>query len=169
MIHLLAGAGGPGADWFSRIRVLMARAEGAYTLTIGTRDAVYGVRDPWGLRPLVLGELAGRRLRAGVGELRAGAPSVPSWSPRSGPARSCASTGDGYQISGRRPPQRSRFCTFEEIYFARPDSVFRGRLVHQTRQALGRQLAREAPVQGGADIVVPVPDSGIPHAIGYAQ
>ena len=59
MIHLLAGAGGPGTDWVSRIRVLMARAEGAYTLTIGTRTAVYGVRDPWGLRPLVLGRLPG--------------------------------------------------------------------------------------------------------------
>jgi amidophosphoribosyltransferase len=66
-------------------------------------------------------------------------------------------------------PKRLAFCTFEEIYFARPDSVFRGRLVHQVRQSLGRQLAIEAPVTGGADIVVPVPDSGIPHAIGYAQ
>ena len=64
-------------------------------------------------------------------------------------------------------PRKLSFCTFAEIYFARPDSVFRGRLVHQTRQAIGRQLAREAPVE--ADIVVPAPDSGIPHAIGYAQ
>ena len=59
MLHLLAGAGGPGVDWLTRIRVLMARAEGAYTLVLLTREGVYGVRDPWGLRPLALGELEG--------------------------------------------------------------------------------------------------------------
>ena len=65
------------------------------------------------------------------------------------------------------PPQRQAFCTFEEIYFARPDSVFADRLVHQSRQALGRQLALEAPAD--ADWVMSVPDSGTPHAIGYAR
>jgi len=76
-------------------------------------------------------------------------------------------TAEGYEISQGAPPLQPSFCTFEQIYFARPDSVLAGRLVHQTRQALGRQLAREAPAD--ADIVVPVPDSGIPHAIGFAQ
>jgi amidophosphoribosyltransferase len=65
------------------------------------------------------------------------------------------------------PQQKLAFCTFEQIYFARPDSVLNGRLVHEVRQTLGQQLATEAPVQ--ADIVVPVPDSGTPHAIGYAE
>ena len=65
MVHLLTGAGG---DWMSRIRVLMSRAEGAFALTILTRDAIYGVRDPWGFRPLVIGQIE-RRLRAGLGDL----------------------------------------------------------------------------------------------------
>ncbi len=167
MIHLLAGAGGPGTDWISRIKVLMARAEGAYTLTIGTRDAIYGVRDPWGLRPLVLGELAegGYALAS---ESCALATIGATLIAEIGPGEIVRLDKSGYVIIPGAVPRNLSFCTFEEIYFARPDSVFRGRLVHQVRQALGRQLAREAPVAGGADIVVPVPDSGIPHAIGYA-
>ena len=76
-------------------------------------------------------------------------------------------TEDGYEISQGAPPQNLAFCTFEQIYFARPDSVLNGKLVHRIRQKLGRQLARESSVK--ADIVVPVPDSGTPHAIGFAQ
>src|SRR5690606_25749529 len=74
---------------------------------------------------------------------------------------------DGYEIVQGAPPQRLAFCTFEQIYFARPDSMLNGQLVHQTRQKLGRQLAKEAPVK--ADLVIPVPDSGTPHAIGFAE
>ncbi len=73
---------------------------------------------------------------------------------------------DGYEIIQGAPPEQRAFCTFEQIYFARPDSVFEGELVHQMRQRMGRQLAKESPTD--ADIVVPVPDSGTPHAIGYA-
>jgi amidophosphoribosyltransferase len=73
----------------------------------------------------------------------------------------------GYEIMQGAPAQKLAFCTFEQIYFARPDTIFNGQLVHQTRQKLGKQLAKEAPAD--ADIVVPVPDSGTPHAIGYAQ
>ena len=61
----------------------------------------------------------------------------------------------------------TRACTFEQIYFSRPDSIYEGKLVHSTRQELGRELAREAPVE--ADVVVAVPDSGTPHAVGFAQ
>jgi amidophosphoribosyltransferase len=74
---------------------------------------------------------------------------------------------NGYEIMQGAPPQKLAFCTFEQIYFARPDSILNGKLVHQTRQKLGQRLAKEAPAK--ADIVVPVPDSGTPHAIGYAQ
>ncbi len=73
---------------------------------------------------------------------------------------------NGYQIIQGAPPENLAFCTFEQIYFARPDSSFNGKLVHRVRQKLGRQLAKEAPAE--ADIVVPVPDSGTPHAIGFA-
>ena len=163
MIHLLAGGGGP--DWPTRIRIMMARAEGAYALVILTRNAVYGVRDPWGLRPLVLGKLDGGYALASescafatiggevVQEIR--------------PGEIVRLDDNGYEIVQGAPPQKLAFCTFEQIYFARPDSHLNGSLVHQARQRLGKQLAKEAPAH--ADIVVPVPDSGTPHAIGYAQ
>lgn len=168
MVHLLAGAGGQGADWETRIRVLMARAEGAYTLTILTRDAVYGVRDPWGLRPLVLGELEDGGGYALASESCAFATIGARAIREIGAGEIVRLDRNGYHIVVGAAPRAPSFCTFEEIYFARPDSVFRGRLVHQVRQAIGRQLALEAPVATGADIVVPVPDSGVPHAIGYA-
>ena len=162
IIHLLAGARG---TWLQRIRQMMTIAEGAYSLTILTRDAIYGVRDPWGLRPLVLGEfengltiasescafatIGGRAIR----EIQ--------------PGEIVRIDQDGYDVVQGVPAEEAAFCTFEQIYFARPDSVLGGRLVHRVRQALGRQLASESPAE--ADIVVPVPDSGTPHAIGYAQ
>lgn len=163
ILHILAGAGGP--DWLTRIRIMMARAEGAYSLAILTKDAVYGVRDPWGLRPLALGRVDGGYVIASEscafstigGELLQ----------EIKPGEIVRIDANGYEIVQGAPAQRLAFCTFEQIYFARPDSVVGGKLVHQVRQQLGKQLASEAPVK--ADIVVPVPDSGTPHAIGYAQ
>jgi amidophosphoribosyltransferase len=163
VLHMLAGAGG---DWPARIRTVMARAEGAYALTILTRDAVYGVRDPWGLRPLVLGRLAGGG-HVLASESCAFATIGAEMVAEIQPGEIVRIDASGYEIVQGAPPQRLAFCTFEQIYFARPDSLFNGKLVHQTRQKLGKQLAKEAPAD--ADIVVPVPDSGTPHAIGYAQ
>ena len=163
IIHLLAGAGGP--DWLTRIRILMAKIEGAYSLVILTKDAIYGVRDPWGLRPLVLGKLEDGYVIASESCAFAtiGAKMVREIQP----GEIVRLDANGYKITQGAPSQNLAFCTFEQIYFARPDSVLNGKLVHQTRQKLGGQLAMEAPVD--ADIVVPVPDSGTPHAIGYAQ
>ena len=163
IIHLLAGAGGP--DWLTRIRILMAKIEGAYSLVILTKDAIYGVRDPWGLRPLVLGKLEDGYVVASESCAFAtiGAKMVREIQP----GEIVRLDANGYKITQGAPAQNLAFCTFEQIYFARPDSVLNGKLVHQTRQKLGGQLAMEAPVD--ADIVVPVPDSGTPHAIGYAQ
>lgn len=163
ILHLLAGAGGP--DWLTRIRILMARIEGAYSLVILTKDAVYGVRDPWGLRPLVLGKLDGGHVLASesCAFSTIGATMIRELQP----GEVVRMDAGGYEIIQGAPPQRLAFCTFEQIYFARPDSILGGKLVHQVRQKLGRQLAREAPAH--ADIVIPVPDSGTPHAIGYAQ
>lgn len=163
LIHLLAGAGG--SDWLTRIRILMARAEGAYSLVILTKDAIYGVRDPWGLRPLVLGKVDGGYAIAS--ENCAFATIGGQMIQEIQPGEIVRIDADGYKIVQGAPAQNLSFCTFEQIYFARPDSVLNGKLVHQTRQKLGAQLAKEAPVD--ADIVVPVPDSGTPHAIGYAQ
>ncbi len=162
ILHLLAGAGGP--DWIRRIRILMAKAEGAYALVILTKDAIFGVRDPWGLRPLVLGRLEGGYVLASesCAFSTIGAEMIQEIQP----GEIVRIDGAGFDIVQGAPPEPLAFCTFEQIYFARPDSVLNGQLVHTTRQNLGRQLAREAPV--AADIVVPVPDSGTPHAIGYA-
>ena len=162
IIHLLAGARG---TWLQRIRQMMTIAEGAYSLTILTRDAIYGVRDPWGLRPLVLGEFENGLAIASESCAFAtiGARAVREIEP----GEIVRINREGYEIVQGVPAEKKAFCTFEQIYFARPDSILGGRLVHRVRQALGRQLAREAPVE--ADIVVPVPDSGTPHAIGYAQ
>lgn len=163
LLHLLAGAGAP--DYGTRIRIMMARAEGAYALTILTRSALYGVRDPWGLRPLVLGRIEGGYVLASESCAFAaiGAETVREIQP----GEIVRIDERGYEIVQGVPPAQLAFCTFEQIYFARPDTIFNGQLVHQTRQKLGKQLAKEAPVS--ADIVVPVPDSGTPHAIGYAQ
>ena len=162
IIHLLAGARG---TWLQRIRQMMTIAEGAYSLTILTRDAIYGVRDPWGLRPLVLGEFENGLAIASESCAFAtiGARAVREIEP----GEIVRINHEGYEIVQGVPTEKKAFCTFEQIYFARPDSILGGRLVHRVRQALGRQLAREAPAE--ADIVVPVPDSGTPHAIGYAQ
>jgi amidophosphoribosyltransferase len=162
IIHLLAGARG---TWLQRIRQMMTIAEGAFALTILTRDAIYGVRDPWGLRPLVLGEFESGLAIASESCAFAtiGARAIREIEP----GEIVRINQEGYEIVQGVPPEKKAFCTFEQIYFARPDSILGGRLVHRVRQALGRQLAREAPAE--ADIVVPVPDSGTPHAIGYAQ
>jgi amidophosphoribosyltransferase len=162
ILHLLAGAGGP--DLATRIRIVMAKAEGAYALVILARDAIYGVRDPWGLRPLVLGKTEGGYVLASESCAFAtiGAEAVRELQP----GEIVKIDAKGYEITQGAPPQKLAFCTFEQIYFARPDTIFNGQLVHQTRQKLGKQLAKEAPAH--ADIVVPVPDSGTPHAIGYA-
>ncbi|MEZ4681861.1 MAG: amidophosphoribosyltransferase [Caldilineaceae bacterium] len=163
LIHLLSGAGGH--DWITRIRIMMAKAEGAYSLVMLTRDAVYGVRDPWGLRPLALGEIEDGYAIAS--ESCAFATIGGRMICEIEPGEVVRIDEAGYEILQGAPPQKRAFCTFEQIYFARPDSILNDKLVHQVRQKLGQRLAKEAPAK--ADIVVPVPDSGTPHAIGYAQ
>lgn len=163
ILHLLAGAHGD--DWGARISSVMARIEGAYTLTILTQEGVYGVRDPWGLRPLMLGKMADAHVLASesCAFSTIGAKTICEVQPGE-----IVRLGEGEpQIFEGAPPKNLAFCTFEQIYFARPDSVLKGQLVHEIRQKLGRQLAEEAPAD--ADIVIPVPDSGTPHAVGYAQ
>ena len=160
--QMIAGAAG---DWESRIRIFMAQAQGAYCLTILTRHAVYGVRDPWGFRPLVIGKLNGQGYclaseSCALGTI--GAQLVREVEP----GEIVRLDRDGVHAEFGAAPHPRRLCTFEHIYFSRPDSIFDGRVIHVVRQALGRELAREAPVE--ADVVVPVPDSGTPHAIGFA-
>jgi len=162
MVHLLTGGSG---DWMNRIKALMTQAEGAFALTILTRDAIYGVRDPWGFRPLVVGQFEGGYVLAS--ETCAFSAIGATFVRELAPGEIARIDKSGLHVEQGAVPKKPAFCTFEEIYFSRPDSVHGGRLVHSTRQSLGRQLAREAPVD--ADLVVPVPDSGTPHAVGFAQ
>lgn len=151
--------------WVGRIRAFMKIAEGAYSLGILTRHALYAVRDPLGLRPLCLGEFPeGGYVFAsescalqtiGANFLR---------EVRPGEILRIDETGLT-SLTGIESSRQS-LCIFEYVYFARPDSQFEGEVVHRVRQQLGRQLAREAPVE--ADLVLGVPDSATPHAIGYS-
>ena len=160
-----------GPDWEARIRAFMAEAEGAYTLVVLTRDAVYGVRDPWGLRPLCLGELPGDNGHPGhviASESCALATIGAHYVREVAPGEIVRLDAEGvHTFLGRQPAERSSLCIFEYVYFARPDSLLEGQTVHRVRQRLGEELAREAPVE--ADVVIGVPDSATPAAIGFAK
>ena len=143
----------------------LLQIEGAYALVGITNKKLVGARDPLGIRPLVLGRLGESYVLASetcafdiigaefVREVENGEVVV--------------ITKDGLESHRPFPQRPARPCIFEYIYFARPDSVVGGRSVYDVRKQMGRQLAREAPSQG--DVVIPVPDSGVPAAIGYAQ
>jgi amidophosphoribosyltransferase len=139
--------------------------EGAYALVALTTDKMIGARDPLGIRPLVIGELDGHYILASetcaldilgaryVRDVENGEVVVISE--------------DGLQSLRPFPPRPMRPCIFEFIYFARPDSIVQGKSVYDVRKNMGMELARESAVE--ADVVVPVPDSGVPAALGYSQ
>jgi amidophosphoribosyltransferase len=142
--------------------------EGAYSLVALTNKKLIGARDPLGIRPLVLGELDGCPILAS--ETCAldiiGARFVRDV--KNGEIVVASSAGMGKIESFEPfPPMPARPCIFEYIYFSRPDSIVHGKSVYLVRKTMGAELARESPV--AADVVVPVPDSGVPAAIGYAQ
>ena len=157
---------GNGPDrWEGRIRAFMEVAEGAYSLTILTRDAVYAVRDPLGLRPLCLGQFdSGGYVVASesCAIVTIGAHYIREIEP----GEIVRLNADGMTSLAGPVPTKRALCSFEYVYFARPDSVLEGQVIHDVRQRMGRELAREAPVD--ADVVVPVPDSAVPAAIGYS-
>jgi amidophosphoribosyltransferase len=150
----------------------LRQVQGAYSLVALHNGALIGARDPLGVRPLVLGKLNG------VGEGAA-----PSWVLSSEtcaldivgaefvrdiePGEIVVIDDTGLQSIKPFGKQPARFCIFEYIYFARPDSVVEGTPVYETRKRIGAELARESGVS--ADVVVPVPDSGVPAAMGYAH
>ena len=155
-----------GPTWKERIEHFMDIAEGAYCITLLTRDALYAVRDPLGLRPLCLGKLgaSGWVVASESCALHTiGAEFVREIEP----GEALRIDGQGARTILRRPAAKPALCLFEYIYFARPDSILRDQLIHQVRMELGRELAREAPAD--ADLVMGIPDSAIPAAIGYAQ
>ncbi|WP_029007015.1 amidophosphoribosyltransferase [Azospirillum halopraeferens] len=162
IVHLMALArGGSAVD---RMIEAVRQIEGAFSLVALTGDTVIGMRDPLGVRPLVLGRLGDAHLLAS--ETCAfdivGAEYVRDVEPGE---MVVLDDGGVHSVRPFQPTNR-RFCIFEYIYFARPDSVMDGSSVYEARQNIGRELAREAGVE--ADLVVPVPDSGVPAALGFA-
>jgi len=163
ILHLIANDKEP--MFTDRLMSALGRLEGAFSFVGLTNKKLVGARDPRGIRPLILGDLDGSYILA---------------------SESCAldiigarvvrdiEPGELVIINDRgirslRPFEQAkkRFCIFEYVYFARPDSVVEGRNVYDIRKQIGVELAKETPAD--ADIVVPVPDSGVPAAIGYAQ
>ncbi len=145
----------------------LKQVEGAYALVVLTKDALIGVRDPVGIRPLILGDLNGAPILAS--ETCAldliGATFVRDIKP--GEVVICRATGEVESRQVFPPSTPARPCIFELIYFARPNSIVDGKSVYQLRKLLGKRLAIEAPCN--ADMVAPIPDSGVPAAIGFAQ
>ncbi len=153
-------------DWGGRINHFMNCAEGAYCLTMLTKDALYAVRDPLGLRPLCLGKL-GDNGWVVASESCALSTIGAEWVREVEPGEALMIDKDGPHTIAKHPAPRSALCLFEYIYFARPDSMLQDQIIHSVRVELGRELAREAPAD--ADIVMGVPDTSLPAAIGYAQ
>ncbi len=162
--QMLAGAAGD--TWDARIADFMQRAQGAYSLTILTRDAVYAVRDRWGFRPLCLGKLNGSGW-VFSSESCAFGPIGAEFVRELLPGEIVRLDANGVTAWQTPASERAALCIFEYVYFARPDSLLEGHSVHNVRRKMGRQLAREYPVE--ADIVIGVPDSATAHAIGYAH
>ena len=147
------------------IAASLSKVMGAFSLLFLTNDALVAARDPWGFRPLVVGRLGGAYI---VCSETCALDLIDAEHVRDvEPGELLVIDGDGLRTFRPFPPEPVRQCVFEHVYFARPDSEVFGRNVLASRLALGRQLAREAPAD--ADIVVPVPDSGIGAALGYAQ
>ena len=163
ILHLVATS--RERDFNSRFIQAVRQLEGAYSLVALSSKKMIGCRDPLGIRPLVLGKLEGAYILAS--ETCAldiiGADYIRDVEP----GEMIVVTLDGIESSFPFKQEKPRFCIFEYVYFARPDSSVEGRNVYDVRKRIGAELAIEKPV--GADIVVPVPDSGTPAAIGYAQ
>jgi len=164
ILHLIATSRYP--TLMDRLVDALRMIEGAYSLICMTPKRMIACRDPLGIRPLVMGRIGDATVFASesVALDVVGAEFVREVEP--GEIIEVRSDGRTQSIRpfGDNPP---RPCIFEHVYFSRPDSVMGGRSVYEARKAIGMELAKEAPVE--ADLVIPVPDSGVPAAIGYAQ
>ena len=161
--HLLCYA--PGKTWPEKIRYCMNRLQGAYSLVVITPDTLMGIRDPLGVRPLAFGRLNGGWVLASETSAldHIGADQIREVEP----GEAIIIDGSGMKSHQLQTRERQALCTFEHIYFARPDSIIGGKLLHLARQRMGAQLAREHPVD--ADMVIGIPDSAVAAAIGYSK
>ena len=163
ILHLVAVS--EGKQFIDKFIDAISRLEGAFSFVALSEKKMIGARDPLGIRPLVIGDLEGAYILASescaldiigarfVRDVR--------------PGEVIIVTKDGLESRFPFAETPPRFCIFEYVYFARPDSMIEGRNVYAVRKRIGEELARESPVE--ADLVVPVPDSGTPAAIGFAQ
>jgi amidophosphoribosyltransferase len=170
MTLMLARNGG--ATWEERIKTAMKKWVGAYSLVILTCNCVYAVRDPWGFRPLCIGLLpsGGHAVASETGALQTlGCEAIRDVKPGEVVSLSNSALKVMQALPSMEP---SAMCVFEHIYFARPDQTWDGINVHHVRQKLGEELAREISIKMGngfGDVVIPVPDSSIPAAIGFSH
>jgi len=163
ILQLLANA--PGTKWKDKISYMMNRLQGAYSLTVLTKDGVIGIRDPLGVRPLCLGKIDDGYVLAS--ESCAIDHIGGEYIREIDPGEAVFITRDDVKTIFKKESPKIASCVFESIYFARPDSILDDQLVYTTRKKMGAQLAIEHPVE--ADIVIGVPDSAIAAAVGYAE
>jgi len=165
IVHLLARARAPRVQ--DRLREALSQVRGAYTLVLMHKDGMIGLRDPSGFRPLVIGKLNDAHVLASESSALEllGAELVREVEP--GEMVLIDDRGLHSERLLHEPNAETRSCIFELVYFARPNSRIFDRDVYETRHEFGRQLARESAVD--ADLVVPVPDSGVSAALGYAE
>ncbi len=155
----------PAKDAVDAIKKVLATTEGAFSLLFLTPTALIAVRDPRGFRPLVLGKFQGAWCVAS--ETCAFDLIDAEYVREVEPGEMLIIDAEGLHSSKPFEVKAHAVCTFEHVYFSRPDSIIFGRSVNESRHKMGKQLAAEHPVE--ADLVVPVPDSGVAAAIGYAR
>ncbi len=162
IVHLIARSSARNLS--GAIADALNQVEGAYSLVILTRDEIYAIRDPRGFRPLNIGRLESTWVIAS--ETCAFDLLDAEYVREVEPGEMVRISSAGLESIHFAPDKPHSYCIFEHVYFSRPDSIIFGRPVNQSRERLGRLLAREHPVE--ADLVAPVPDSGTPAAVGYA-
>ena len=162
IVHLIARSNARNLS--GAIADALNQVEGAYSLLLLTPDEIFAIRDPRGFRPLALGRLNGAWVAAS--ETCAFDLIDAEYVRDVEPGEMVRISRGGLESIRFAPEKPNQFCIFEHVYFSRPDSIVFGKPVNETRERLGRLLAQEHPV--AADIVLPVPDSGVPAAIGYA-
>ena len=165
IIHLMARAREVEVD--RRIVAALAQVEGAFSLLFLAESKLIAVRDPSGFRPLCIGRLKDSFVFAS--ETCAFDLIEAEFIREVEPGEMVIVDAKGLRSYKPFKQEGTRFCVFEHVYFARPDSIIDGRSVYRVREALGQRLAMEHPVPEGTDLVVPIPDSGTPAAIGYAR
>jgi amidophosphoribosyltransferase len=158
-----------GADWEEVLRRAFARVVGAYSLAMVTKDSVIALRDPYGFRPLCIGFIPLRGQPAHVVASETCALDIvnATFVREVQPGEMVVMDEHGLSSVQLQVSGRHAMCVFEFIYFARPDSIIKNCELEEARVRMGRELAHEQPVE--ADMVIPLPDSGTPAAIGYAE